>query len=183
MIRTIKEFEDTMFPLIVSMLGWEEDTDKVRIGWQQDSTPEFGIDENYIFVSALPVEDDISKHNDVSTEETSPGLNLIKSFTRVMEMNLVAYGPEATKNLTTIRFGYYRDIISHQLAKEEIFLVTDIPSVKRLPELFQGRWWERADLRIRFNELVTVTEAINNIESVEVEVWNEDGLQKTIEIN
>ena len=41
MIRTIEEFEDTMFPLIVSMLGWEEDTDKVRIGWQQDSTPEF----------------------------------------------------------------------------------------------------------------------------------------------
>lgn len=52
--------------------------------------------------------------------------------------------------------------------KNDIALVTDYPQALRVPELFNGRWWERWDMRLRFNELYVVTEDVGSIEDVQI---------------
>jgi hypothetical protein len=174
-IRTTAEFEDIMQPIIVSALGWTgDDIENVRIGWPIDGAPGWGIDENIIFITATPVDHLINRQHDVLIENSSPDLVATHSLTRVMVVNFVAYGPEATLNLEKIHLAMFYDSVRFSLKDEEIYFVPDNPSARRLPERFQARWWNRADMQLRFNEKLTDEENINAIDSVDVSIDQEN---------
>ena len=56
------------------------------------------------------------------------------------------------------------------LRKQQIYPVPERTPVIRAPELFQGRWWERADMTLKFNVLMVFETTVGTIEKVNVEV-------------
>lgn len=172
--RTIKEFEDLLQPVIVSILGWQAQSNDVRIGWIQTGQPAFKITDNVIFITASPVDSEISRHHDSVMEEGSPDIETTTTFTRVMALDVVAYGDEALDNLTKIRYGMYRINARNTLADADIYFIPNAPEPRRVPELFAGQWWERGDMKLTFNELMTEIENENAVYSAEIEIQNKD---------
>jgi len=183
MIRSIREIEDLFQPIIVGLLNWEDQSNNVRMGWQTEGVPAFGIEDNMIFFTVSAVDSPVSFPYDATVFESSPDLAIQTSYTRVLEISFVAYGSDAVQNLTKLRFGFFKEATHHLLLKEQIFLVADVPAIRRVPENFEGRWWERADVKMQFNELVSDYEDIGSVESVDIEVWDRRGLQETINNN
>lgn len=184
MIRSIRGFETIFYRLFVRVLGWSVSyPNNVRIGWPTGGAPAFLITDNVVFLSALPVEHQINKQHDVIIEESSPDLLISKGMTRVMSLDIVAYGSNAMENLKTIQLGMFNDIYRNELQLEDIYYVPDTVEPRRLPENFQGQWWERADMQLRFNELLTDETQVHEVESVDIEVHNKDGLLTEFTVN
>lgn len=185
-IRTIPEFEDILQPIIGGILGWTEEkiNEDVRIGWELDGPPAFKITDNVIFITATPFDDPINRQQDVSAEESSPDLEVTSSSTRVMTLNVIAYGSSASLNLQTIKLAMANnESVRRELATNGIYFIPNTVEQRRLPESFQGRWWERADMQLRFNELLSDTQQQNQVDSVEVTIDKENGLSTEFTVN
>lgn len=186
-MRTLVEFEDLLQPMIVSILGWDLESpnksEDIRIGYQFSGPPASGKTEDVVYIKASPSDDPINRQHDVLVENSSPGVLITKGMTRVMALNFVAYGPTAYDNLKTISVGMFSDSIRNQLKAEEVYFIPDFKEPSRMPESFQGEWWERADLTLYFNELLTSPQESNNVESVDVTVENSTGVKTEFTID
>jgi hypothetical protein len=94
----------------------------------------------------------------------------------VIALKLVFYGPNSFENAQTVRDQFFADEYRRRLAQDEIYLIPDIVSPRRAPDPFQGQWWERVDLTLRFNEKIAKNTIIGTIESADVAIYNYSGL-------
>lgn len=180
-IRTKEEFENIMQPIIAGILDFE--SKNVRIGWPTYGAPTGKIIENIVYLKGVPIDDDINRQIETEFEVSSPGLLQTDSATRVMSIQLTAYGPKAYDNLKLINLAIFDQSVLELLALQEIFLIPDIVEPRRLPEKFQDQWWERADSELRFNEVISREKNIGEIKSAEVVVYQENGDTTAIEIS
>ena len=155
----------------------------VRVSWPTDGAPAWGITEDIVFLRTTEDDDPINRQRESKySNKDGQSLNDEVSYTRVISLNLVFYGPNSFKNAQIVRDGVFQDNYRRLLAKDKIYLIPDIPSPQRAPELFQGKWWERTDLELRFNEKIIKVNEIGNIDSVEIIVQNKIGIVADITI-
>ena len=180
--KTLSEFETFIQSLVVSLLGWNlttpDKTNDVRIAWEEGGQPAASITDNVVYVECFEVDTPYNRlREETDTWEISPDeFTKETSYTRQMQVNLILYGPDSFDNAQTIRDNiFYPD---HQLTLQQnhIYLVHDIPSPKRVPEYFQGLWWKRVDMSLRFNELVIKSISVPAIISAEINVYDDNGL-------
>ena len=146
----------------------------VRIDWPTTGQPGWGITENKTFVQAVQNPEEWGNIRDLSIS----GTTATYTYSRVWRINLVNYGPNSFDNMRVIKSGTFLDFFAWQLAASGLYLVTDTKFPRRVPELFQGQWWERTDLSFRYNELVTETITVGIGTSVEVLLYTAKGLQR-----
>jgi gamma-glutamylcyclotransferase (GGCT)/AIG2-like uncharacterized protein YtfP len=159
--KTLAEFETFMQSLIVSLLG----------------QPAANITDNVVYVECFEVDTPYNRlREEIDTWEISPDeFTKETNYTRQMQVNLILYGSDSFDNAQTIRDNiFYPD---HQLTLQQnhIYLVHDIPSPKRVPEYFQGLWWKRVDMSLRFNELVIKSISVPAIISANINVYDDNG--------
>jgi hypothetical protein len=65
---------------------------------------------------------------------------------------------------------YYQTAKNADIRAADIYLIPGTDTPQRLPELFSGQWWDRADLDLYFNSLVEWDEPVNAIKEVPVTV-------------
>lgn len=185
---TLTQFETLMQSLIVSMLGWDltnpVKTNNVRIAWIEDGQPAASISDNVVYVECFEVDTDYNREREeVDTWEISPDeFTKETSYTRQMQVNLTLYGSDSFENAQTIRDQIFYPDNKLILDKNHIYLVHDIPSPKRAPEYFQGQWWKRVDMGIRFNELVVRSISVPAITGIGIAIYEGDKGDKIAEI-
>lgn len=111
MITTLDELEDILWEELMSILGYEIDNPAwsinppVRRSWQQQGQPGWGINDDILFFKifdesgqdiTIPV--DTTINNDLAED-----IQISKGQTRVLRVNLIAYGPNSYDNLINIR--------------------------------------------------------------------------------
>lgn len=127
----------------------------VRIGWPQDGQPAWLISEDVCILTATLVDDPYARARDgLNSPNDDLSLTQRMSFTQVWELHLTLYGPNcadlARLILSTVTLDWLRDAI----ATKNIYLVAAPFRPRYVPENFDGRWWKRADVQLRYNELV-----------------------------
>lgn len=71
--------------------------------------------------------------------------------------------------------------VADRSSKTKIYIIPGKDSIQYAPELFQGRWWKRADLTLYFNVLISVESIVKAIEEVNVTIKaNEPGTSDVI---
>jgi len=60
--------------------------------------------------------------------------------------------PSSYDNADLIRYSIFDFDYMQEFKEKNIFLITDVPMPTRLPELYNGQWWERTDFSATFNE-------------------------------
>lgn len=181
-IRTITEYESLIWDSLVEMLGLDPDApetqDRIRTTWSEPGQPGFTIDSNIIFYRVLTGGDPYDqKLYSVQGDNSS-----YTEYTRAITLQMTAYGETAADDLEQIRASFIGNYGILNLAQEKIFPVINPSSVIRLPELFEGQYWNRADFNIILYAWENTELAIPKIESAEITIIADDDERRVINV-
>ncbi|WP_371378908.1 aldehyde dehydrogenase [Sporomusa aerivorans] len=171
-----KQLEKLFWQATMQILGLDptipENVNKVRRTYSTDGQPAWKIDEDVVFIRLFEKEDDYTKQLDSVYEPRASTVIKQSARTRVWEVQYVAYGPVAHANINKIKDGVFRQDVKRLLSASSVFLIPNLPTCKRVPELFGGQWWNRWDTSLNFNELYRLPdEDVGRIESVSVATY------------
>ena len=176
---TLAQFEDVMQALTISLIGGSPAPD-VRISWPTGGAPGFNITDDVCFLRCSEVDNNYSQEKTFQYFGTEDELTQTVAYTRVMEVHWIIYGPNSYDNAQNIRERIQYQLFHDVLAVNRVFHVPGTSAPKRIPELFQGEWWERADLTMNFYEEIIRSTAIQPIESVDIVVVRESGIETVV---
>lgn len=155
---TLSQIEDIFFIETCKMLSLDpeapENQNKVRIAWPTDGSPAWGIDEDIVFLRITPQDDRIARHLDVLYTDESDYALKENGYTRVHRIDWTLYGPNSYDNADLIRYNILNSKFWEDFKQYNLFLITDVTMPVRVPELFNGQWWQRTDFQASYNELV-----------------------------
>jgi hypothetical protein len=168
---TRKQLENVFYQFTVNALGLPTGTDKVRISYPTEGAPAYKINDDITFLYVREIHDTYGMERFLSNEEIDDNnLNEVMWHTRVLGVFWTFYGPNSFDNSHELEdksfLRDYRDI----LIQNNLFIVADIPTPVRAPELFAKQWWERVDLNMKVYELVVHTRTINTVRQVPIAV-------------
>ena len=144
-------------------------TVQIRLSWPKNGAPDWKITDNVIFIQVTEESgEDITQPIDSAWADKQDDLVLRDAMTRVVKLALTAYGDRAYSLLAAIRYRLTKG--SNRLRKKKLFLIPAPSSIQSVPELFQGRWWPRSDLFLRFNSLIVFETDIKTIKEINIDV-------------
>ena len=156
----------------------------VRVSWPTGGAPAWKITEDIAFLQVSEVDNPYNRQRDVNMLAVDANnAAQLTQFTRVMGISWVLYGPNSFENAQAIRDKMFYQRIHDVLAEQNIYLIPDITSPRRVPELFESQWWERVDLSMRFNEFIQRDLEVPYIKSSEITVSAGNGISSIIEID
>jgi hypothetical protein len=160
-ILTLVQMEDFFQDLTTQMLGLNptapENQNKVRIAWPAAGAPAFKITQDVTFLMVNNIPDNISAQRDVLYEGIdSDNTNQVANFTRVHEVRWIVYGPNSYDLAERIKNSLYLVEYREQCNVKGLYLILDVITPNRVPENFNGQWWDRSDFSAKFNEDVRV---------------------------
>lgn len=186
-ILTLKEIEDFFQNITSLMLGLDMtqqiNQGKVRISWPTGGAPSWKISEDIVFLRITPIDDKQARTlNIIYNTNSIDNINLNKEtgYTRVHKVDFTLYGPNSYDNADLIRYtllepNSYKD----EFKNKNLFVIPDIPMPTRVPELYNGQWWDRTDFSASFNEAVIRRSLVPFIESAEIKLVTD---KETIDI-
>lgn len=169
----IDELDEIFWREIMLALGYDPDADyddfsPVRRSWPQTGAPAWGINDNVLFVKIFDESgQEITRTIDTVLTDATSDINVEHGQTRVLVVSMIAYGPDSYDNLVAVK-RFFATGKSTALRTNKIYIVPSSDVPRRAPEIYNAQWWERADLILRFNNLMTFEETVNAIESVDV---------------
>jgi len=177
-VPSIVKIEDFFQDLTLRMLNLNPTAPasqkRVRTTWPTKGAPAWKITEDVTFLLITFDDDSVTRQMDVAyLNKDANNANRIMSYTRVIRVNWICYGPHSSEDADTIRSSLFLPQIAEQLLKNNMALITDVSMPMRTPELFNGQWWERASLFVRFNEKVVRQSEIPYITSADVRIIKE----------
>lgn len=181
LVKNIAEFESLMWAELMAILGYDVKTipPPVRRSWPTDGGPDWKITDNVVFMQCTEAAEDIMQPIDERWQSEGRDFLRESASTRTIQLRLNAYGPACYESLLQIRLELLRG--RPKLKKQKIYIIPGKDSIQYAPELFQGRWWKRADLILYFNVLISIKSIVKAIEEVNVTIKaNEPGTSDVI---
>lgn len=180
-ILSQQQIEDIFQSLTTSLTSLDPNSG-IRISWQQDGAPGWPIKYDVAFIRAVRVPDPITRQRDTNYQVQDPTtIQMTAAYTRVHMISWIVYGPNSDTNIELIRDGLFLPAAKLTLAQNNLYMVLDVPPPQYVPELFNGQWWPRYDLQVRFNELVERYSTVPSIASVNITVETDDGIKEVID--
>lgn len=181
LVKNIAEFESLMWAELMDILGHDAKTipPPVRRSWPTDGGPDWKLTDNVVFMQCTEAAEDIMQPIDERWQSEGRDFLRESASTRTIQLRLNAYGPACYESLLKLRLELLRG--RPKLKKQKIYIIPGKDSIQYAPELFQGRWWKRADLTLYFNVLISVKSIVRAIEEVNVTIKaNEPGTSDVI---
>lgn len=142
---------------------------QLRLSWPKNGAPDWKITDDVIFIQVTEeAGEDITQPIDSAWEDKQDDLVVRDAMTRVIKLTLTAYGERAYSLLAMIRHRLTKG--RRELRKKKLFLIPAPSTIQAVPELFQGRWWPRSDLALRYNSLMVFETDVNTIKEINIDV-------------
>lgn len=175
----IKDIEKLFWKATTIMLGFDPvlpaNANKVRISWPVDGAPAWKITEDVTFLRIGDEDDDFTLLRDtIYSALNDDNANQETSYTRVIKVHWVCYGPNSNDNAFMIRNKLYSQTIRDLLNAQQVFLVPSIDQPIRTPEQKDGQWWDRSNLNAKFNLTVAFDTTVPYLKSATVRVTDQN---------
>ncbi len=176
-VLKLKEIEDFFQEITCKMLNIDlskkENQNKVRIAWPTGGSPGWKIHEDIVFLRITPIDDNMTRQQNIIIDPADEDKIYAKKqtgYTRVHKINWTLYGPNSYDNADVIRHLLFDYKYMQKFKEKHIFLITDVPMPTRLPEYYNGQWWERTDFSATFNEAVIKENTIPYITGTDIRI-------------
>lgn len=174
-ILKLTEIEDFFQGLTLKVLRLDPNLptnqSKVRISWPAGGAPAWKRTEDVIFLMINNQDDPINQQQDVSySSQDSTNAKRSVGYTRVHRVDFVLYGPNSYDNAEKIKRSLYLPEFKELMQKSNLALVFNSNIPRRVPENFNGQWWERSDYYAVFNEKVTINSTVPYLQSANVQI-------------
>jgi hypothetical protein len=172
-ILTKTQIEDIFRMLTLQLLGLDPSANdsRVRMTWPTKGAPAWKIGDDVAFLLVNYDDDPITRqmHVDYAAADDS-NADQSTSYTRVIRVDWVCYGPHSFEDADAIRSGLFAVATKLTLTQNNMALITDVPLPVRAPEIYNGQWWERTSFYARFNELIIRHADIPYIQAADVQI-------------
>jgi hypothetical protein len=182
-------FVGILQPLVAQMLGIDPAAEPekaftaVRVAWQKEGQPAWNIDEDVCTIHSTPVNEPYSRVRDGQFRpRDAASLTQRMGFTQVWNLHATLRGPNCGDHARLIVSAFSLDWVHDALAQSNLYAIADWQRPVYVPELFQGQWWKRADVDLKFNELVNESLTVPSAAGVDVTLLKETGLSAEIHI-
>ncbi|MFB0841783.1 phage neck terminator protein [Paenibacillus oleatilyticus] len=178
-VNSISQIEDLFQGFTIRALGLDprakQNQDRVRIGWPAKGAPAWKQGADVAFLLIDYADDQYTRQIDVtfSSGANKDNANRTVSYTRVLRVNWIFYGPNSFGDADTVRAGLFLPQTTMDLAAVNMAMITDVAMPIRTPELFAGQWWDRTSFQARFNEKVTRQSEVPYLQSANVQIVKE----------
>jgi hypothetical protein len=203
-IFTIDQLNRLFQNLTIVAMGITVDPyNKVRVAYATKGQPTGRITDDVIYVRCLPQDGaynrqretiysdiELSQENLVTEEgsrlltEAGEGL-IVESvsevmdettyYTRILAVIWAFYGPNSYDGAIQVRDALFRQTSRNTLKVNNVFMSPDMQEPRRVPELFEGQWWERVDLTAYFNELVVRRTTAPYVDAADISIYDSTG--------
>ena len=180
----LDSLEILLYKAFMGVLGYDPaatyERPPVRRSWPTMGQPDWSFEEDVLFYQCTFIDgQDVSQPLHDFWQDSGEDLNLHQEQTRVLQVQMIAYGPNGATNLDNIRTAIYNGV--PLLRRAGVYVVPGNEAPKYAPELFQARWWRRADMTLMFNVAKSYDTDIKTITSVPVAVGaNRPGKSTTV---
>ena len=169
----LDDLEILLYRAFMTVLGHDPsltyERPPVRRAWATMGQPDWSFEEDVLFFQCTFLDgQDVSQPLHDFWEDFGEDLNRHQEQTRVMQVQMIAYGPNGATNLDNIRTAIYNGLPILRAAG--VYVVPGNEAPKYAPELFQARWWRRADMTMIFNVNKVYDTEVKTITSVPVNV-------------
>lgn len=172
-VLTLKNIEEYIWTLETTLLGYDPTNalyaSKVRRTWNPQGQPAFAITDDVAFFRVNSSTDpySLAKNAQYSTlNSTTSNRNI--QYTRAHEIQFSFYGPNGYNNADKVQAGLFLQTSKEYMAKKNLYLMTDIDSPVRVPELYNEQWWDRTEFKATYYENVIRTGTVNLINSFQI---------------
>lgn len=190
MVMALDSLEILLYKAFMGVLGYDPEgvyqRPPVRRSWPTMGQPDWSFEEDVLFFQCAFIDgQDVSQplhdfwRDEIKNNAPTGDLILHQEQTRVMQVRMIAYGPNGATNLDNIRTAIYNGVLL--LRNAGVYVVPGNEAPKYAPELFQARWWRRADMTLVFNVAKSYDTNIKTITDVPVAVGaNRPGKSTTV---
>ena len=155
----------------------------IRIAWPTGGAPAWDITEDRTFIRVLFGEDEYTKQREYTYSRKSDLVaNQAMEMTNVLQVSWVVYGPHSFTNAFKLFTKVFDPAITLWTAQKHIYLIPDVGSPVRAPELYAGQWWERVDFTARYNAKVLINSDTPYLLSTDIAIETDRLLSAEIEI-
>lgn len=178
----LDELEILFYRAFMTLLGQDPEATyerpPVRRSWSTMGQPDWSFEEDVLFFQCAFIDgQDVSQPLFDFWQDSGEDLNRHQEQTRVLQVQMIAYGPNGATNLDNIRTAIYNGV--PLLRNADVYVVPGNEAPKYAPELFQARWWRRADMTLTFNVRKTYDTAVKTITSVPITLMANEPLAST----
>jgi hypothetical protein len=183
LIQTMNELEDIVRYNTAQMLNLDPmdvaNGGKVRIAWPQDGAPAWKIDEDITSIQIGESHDPFNVIRDTTYVDQASNPTFATettAYTRIVQVKWVFRGPNAYYNATLVRSRIFAGRYNDYFNNNNLYLIPQVDSPVRSPEQFEGKWWERVDLKALYNNAVMTDESVAYLKSASITIKaNEPG--------
>ena len=125
----------------------------IRWRYPEGGAPDWKISDDILFLYLAEADDDYAKQRDSLYREADETVYRDTARTRVWDLQATAYGRRSYEVANDLKDGFFYEPVRRNLAQKDVFIVPNLPTCMQAPELFAGKWWDRWDITLRFNEL------------------------------
>lgn len=155
---TLKELQRLIRRSYCAILKVDEQSTMIRTTYNTDGQLAFDIHDDVVIMSIEESDDSYGKYRQY-IQRAEGNLNYRDhAGTRAWDIRLTAYGPNSHTNLDMIRSGVLTYTSMNILSPQNVFIVPTVPRIQRSPEQFNGQWYERSDMILKYNELYVYEE-------------------------
>lgn len=172
----LRNLEDLIRAATLELLGLPDNkttASRVRIAWPTNGAPDWKITENVTFIRVYPIDEPYNRLKDIQYQNNNlDSLLQTESYTRVIGVSWIFYGPSSFDDADILRNNLSR---SERLRNNKLHVVYNLAAPMRLPELYNGRWWERTDFTAYFYEEISRDHIIPALSGAQVIIKTDKG--------
>jgi hypothetical protein len=189
---TLKQLNTIFWHQTMIALGYDpvefEDSENlpasmpVRKSWPTQGAPAWKITEDIAFIRVVEDDDPFNRlrHTEYEKITDNEAIETV-SQTRVLQVSWIFYGPNSFDIAFKVKNALFKSF-KRPLAALNLYLIPNIAVPRRVPEPYNGRWWERVDFSARFNELIKTEATTPYIKSATIIIKKEDGEERNVSI-
>lgn len=177
-------------PLLAQILGIDpvqnpdQAYDAVRISWPTGGQLGWAITDDICFIRATADDDAFSQVRDeIYQPKDSTSLTKQMGFTQTWGIRLLLYGPNSYDRARLISSAMSLDWVHDALAASNLYAIPEWHRPERNPELYQGQWWDRSDLELKFYEQVSESLVAPAAASVDVTALTDTGQSSELTVS
>ena len=195
--HTISQLESILHDVTRRALGYDVDnvnpatalaaqnaaSREIRFAWPTKGAPPWTVAENIAFIQILPEQDAYSQQKHVTNIHSTADTYFRQlETTGVWKINWIFYGPNSYPNAMSVSLQMFDPDVQLLLRQNSLFPLPNFDMPVRIPELFEGQWWERVDLTIKMNAQIRVTSTKPYFKTVHIDVEDEKGVTSSADI-
>lgn len=166
---TMKELQRLIRRTYCAILNIDEESTMIRTTYNTDGQLAFGIHDDVLIMSIEEADDTYGRYRQYAQRAVDDSNYRDHVGTRVWNVRITAYGPNSHDNLDSIRSGVLTYTSMSILSPNDVYIVPEIPRIQRSPEQFNGQWYERADITLKYNELYIFEEYTGRVDTVVIQ--------------